>query len=119
MNAIIIKGLEVQALVGVSDEERSNSQRLQIDAILTPLTDFSALSDDIALTVDYDDVALGASFESQRERPRQLLETLATEIAEALIGEFRIRSVEVEIRKFILPDTQYVAVRCVRDRPPE
>ncbi len=118
MNAIIIKGLEVQALVGVSDEERSSSQRLQIDAILTPLTDFSALSDNIALTVDYDAVARGI-VRVASERPRQLLETLATEIAEALIGDFRIRSVQVEVRKFILPDTQYVAVRCVRDRPPE
>jgi hypothetical protein len=35
MDVIIIKGLEVNACVGVSDEERRNSQRLQIDAILT------------------------------------------------------------------------------------
>ena len=117
MNAIIIKGLEVQALVGVSDEERSNFQRLQIDAILTPLIDFSALSDDIARTVDYETVARRVVLVAT-ERPRHLLETLATEIAEALLGEFRIRSVEVEIRKFILPETQYVAVRCLRNRPP-
>jgi dihydroneopterin aldolase len=118
MNAIIIKGLEVQAFVGVSDEERSNPQRLQIDAILKPLTDFSALFDDIALAVDYVVVARRI-VRVATERPRQLLETLATEIAEALIGEFRTRSVEVEVRKFILPDTQYVAVRCVRDCPSE
>ena len=118
MNAIIIKGLEVQAFVGVSDAERSNSQRLQIDATFSPPNDLSALSDDIARTVDYQEVARRI-VQVATARPRQLLETLATEIAEVLVGEFRAQRVEVEIRKFILPETQYVAVRCLRDRPPK
>ena len=33
-----------------------------------------------------------------------------------LVREFRASRAEVEVRKFILPKTEYVAVRCVRDR---
>ncbi len=118
MNLIIIKGLQVDARVGVSDEERSNSQPLRIDAILTPVTEFSALADDIGRTVDYHAAARRISGLAA-SRPRRLIETLASEIAEALVGEFRAQRAEVEVRKFILPDTEYVAVRCVRDRQAE
>ena len=43
------------------------------------------------------------------------METLAEEIAADLLGSFPIRRVAVEVRKFILPETDYVAVRI--DRP--
>jgi dihydroneopterin aldolase len=118
MNVIIIKGLQVDACVGVSDEERRNPQRLRIDAILTPLTEFSALADDISRTVDYHAAArriLGVA----ALRPRRLIETLASDIAEVLVSEFRARRVEVEVRKFILPGTEYVAVHCACDRHAE
>jgi dihydroneopterin aldolase len=118
MNLIIIKGLQVEACVGVSDEERRNSQRLRIDATLTPLTEFSALADDIRRTVDYH-AAARRIFSVATSRPRRLIETLASEIAEALVSEFRARRAEVEVRKFVLPDTEYVAVRCIRDRQAE
>lgn len=118
MDVIIIKGLEVRAHVGVSDEERKNSQRLQIDAILTPHTRFSALADDISRTVDYHAAARRIVSVAASE-PRRLIETLAGEIAEALVGEFNAQRAEVEVRKFVLPYTEYVAVRCVRDRQVE
>jgi dihydroneopterin aldolase len=118
MNVIIIKGLQVDAYVGISDEERRNSQRLRIDAVLTPLTDFSTLADDISRTVDYH-AAARRIFSVAASRPRRLIETLASEIAETLVGEFRAQRAEVEVRKFILPDTEYVAVRCSRDRRAE
>ena len=118
MNVIIIKGLQVDACVGVSDEERMSSQRLLIDAILTPLTEFSALGDDINRTVDYH-AAARRIVSVAASRPRRLIETLASEIAEALVGDFRARRAEVEVRKFILPGTEYVAVHCICDRQAE
>jgi 7,8-dihydroneopterin aldolase/epimerase/oxygenase len=118
MDVIIIKGLEVNACVGVSDEERRNSQRLQIDATLTPLAEFSALADDISCTVDYHAVARRI-LSVAASRPRHLIETLASDIAETLVGEFCALRAEVEVRKFVLPDTEYVAVRCACDRQAE
>jgi dihydroneopterin aldolase len=118
MNAIIIKGLDVEAFVGVSNGERTNSQRLKIDAILTPLTPFSALDDDISRTVDYHAVS-ERIISIAASRPRRLIETLANDIAEMLVGEFRARRADVEVRKFVLPGTEYVAVHTSRERQPE
>ncbi|MFZ0709525.1 MAG: dihydroneopterin aldolase [Terrimicrobiaceae bacterium] len=118
MNVIIIKGLEVNAWIGVSEEERKNSQRLEIDAILTPLTEFAALADDINRTVDYH-AAARRIVSVAASRPRRLIETLASEIAGMLVAEFQARRAEVEVRKFVLPDTEYVAVHCICDRKAE
>ena len=115
MSVIIIKGLEIHARVGVPDEERKNSQRLEVDAILTPLGTFTEIADDIGRTVDYH-AAVQRIASLAGSRPRHLIETLASEIAEMLIREFPARRAEVEVRKFILPQTRYVAVRCVCGR---
>ena len=114
-NLVIIKGLEIDAVVGVRDEERKNSQRLQVDAILTPLNAFSEMADDISLTVNYE-AAARRIISLAGSRPRNLIETLAMEIAQMLIREFSARRAEVEVRKFILPQTEYVAVRYICDR---
>ena len=50
-------------------------------------------------------------------RPRRLIETLALDIAGEILARFAVASVDVELRKYILPDTDYVAVRLSRHRP--
>lgn len=115
MNVILIQGLEVFARVGVPEEERARPQRLLVNAVVEPLIAFDELGDEIARTVDYD-AASRRLAEIAAERPRKLIETLASEMAGALIGEFPARRAEIEIRKFILPQTEHVAVRCARER---
>ncbi len=114
MNEIVIKGLSVECCVGVPDEERSRPQRLLIDATLTPRIAFADLQDDIVHTADYDLAARRISAVA-RARPRRLIETLAVELADMLLAEFPLTRAEVEIRKFILPETEHVAVRCRRE----
>jgi dihydroneopterin aldolase len=75
--------------------------------------DFSELGDDLGNTVDYAAVCEAVKTCAETGE-RDLLETLAGEIAERVLGEFAVRAVEVELRKFILPDTRYVAVRLRR-----
>lgn len=112
---IIIKGLELDAFVGVLDDERKDSQRLEVDAVLTPLNTFTEIADEIGRTVDYQ-AAIQRIARLAGSSPRRLIETLASEIAEMLVREFPARRAEVEVRKFILPETEYVAVRCSCDR---
>ena len=115
MNVIIIKGLKIDVAVGVTDAERDNPQRLEVDAVITPLETFAAVADEIDRTVDYQAAAQRIA-ELARSRPRRLIETLASELAEMLVSEFQARRAEVEVRKFVVPNTDYVAVRCLRDR---
>jgi 7,8-dihydroneopterin aldolase/epimerase/oxygenase len=115
MNVIIIKGLKIDAVVGVTDAERDNPQRLEVDAVITPLETFAAVADEIDRTVDYE-AASQRIVKLASSRPTRLLETLASELAQMLVSEFRAHRAEVEVRKFVLPNTDYVAVRCACDR---
>lgn len=115
MNEIVIRGLRFMAHVGVPDAEIAHAQELVADITFVPLTAFPELGDDIVATVDYDAAARRAA-EIAAERPRRLIETLAVDLAQTLLAEFPAGAVTVEIRKFILPQTDHVAVRyrCTR-----
>jgi dihydroneopterin aldolase len=104
-----IQGLELQARVGVPDEERAQPQRLLVDLRFTSVHQPADLDDNISLTVDYHAVSLRVS-EIAAERDRKLIETLADEIAVKLLAEFSLRWIETTIRKFILPRTEWVGV---------
>ena len=114
MNEILIKGLAVECHVGVPDEERAHPQRLLIDVTLVPRTAFADLQDDLTHTADYDAAARRIATVAA-ERPRKLIETLAADLTAMLLSEFPLTAAEVEIHKFILPQTEYVAVRCRRE----
>jgi len=113
MSEILINSLRVETRIGVPDEERLEPQEIEIDLRIETSTDFRKMRDDISLTVDYAAVCRRVA-QIGLERPRRLIETLAMEIAESVVEEFGAVSAEVEIRKFILPETRHVGVRCVR-----
>lgn len=112
-DTIQIEGLELQTHIGVPESERAEPQRVTVSLTLYPKRSFDDLSDSIHNTVDYFQVCQRIKALAARH-PRQLIETLAQEIAEALLAEFALRTVQVELRKFILPDTAFVAVRLER-----
>lgn len=112
---IRIEALELSACVGVPDTERAAPQRLTAHLTLEPRRDFCALEDRLENTIDYFAVARSVQKLAQA-RPRKLIETLAEEIASEVLARFAVRAVEVELRKFILPDTAFVAVRLRRQR---
>jgi len=113
-DAIRIHGLEVQARIGVPDEERARPQKLVLDVVLE--SDFRGLGDNISRTTDY--AAVAEWLRSQcASREVQLLETLAQELTAGLLANFpQISAASVEIRKFILPGTKDVSVRIRRER---
>ncbi len=110
---IHIEELEVHANVGVPAEERAVPQRLSISLRFTPMRDFRDLADDLSRTVDYAAVCDATrSFASSGSF--KLIETLADALAAHLLERFAITRLQVEVRKFILADTRYVAVSIVR-----
>lgn len=104
-----IRGLEVIARVGVPEEERTAPQRLLLDLRFAAIGQPADLRDDIDSTVDY--FALSRSVIALvGERPRKLIETLADELADRLLTDYPLRWIEITVRKFILPDAEWVAV---------
>jgi dihydroneopterin aldolase len=124
---IVIRGLEVLAHIGAAEEERAQTQRLTISLRIVPVRGFAGVRDELAETVDYAAV-FEAVKEEVRRTHRRLIETLAEELAAVVLRGFAVRAVEVEIRKYIFPETEYVAVSLRREqgsvgaassRPPE
>lgn len=114
-DTIEIRRLQVRSHIGVPDEERADEQTLLVTVRMVPAQGFDGLADDISSTIDYHAVALEIQALAC-SRPRKLIETLALEIADRLLGNHPLKSVAVSIEKHILPDTECVAVHVRRER---
>ena len=114
-DAIRIEQLEVFARVGVPDDERSHPQRLTVSMTFWPTGHGQELGDDIDRTVDYAAVCAETK-KFVDTRCDRLIETLAAALATHLLEKFEIRKITLELRKFILPNVQFVSVTVTRDR---
>jgi dihydroneopterin aldolase len=112
---IEIADLQVQSKIGVPDEERLTFQGLLVSLRFQIRRGFEELKDQFVTTVDYAAVAVETQRIAQHGES-QLLETLASEIANGLMKRFPIRRLEVELKKFILPDVRYVSAKTTRRR---
>lgn len=112
---ILIEGLELPVRIGVPDEERRDWQVLRADIRLEIATRFENMQDNLANTVDYASLSEKVR-RLAADRPRQLLETLASELMELLLATPIVIAAEVTLRKRILPGTDFVAVRMRRNR---
>ncbi|MEI6033939.1 MAG: dihydroneopterin aldolase [Verrucomicrobiae bacterium] len=110
LNEIWIKSLKVRARIGVEEAERLEPQELHVDLCIQPPVPFHLMEDDVRCTIDYAAVA-GRVRELAGEGERRLIETLASDIARLLVGEFHADAVIVEVRKFVLPNAGHAAVR--------
>lgn len=111
---IVIRGLSVSAHIGVTAAERAQKQSLEIDVRMD--TDFAGVLDEVGRTTDYAAVAAWVTAACSSCEFR-LLETLAEHLASGLLAEFPlVRAVDIEIRKFVLPDARHAAVKTRRRR---
>ena len=113
VDEILIQGLAIWCQVGVPDDEIAVPQKLLVDVTMVAPTLFEALGDEIGATIDYAAVC-ERLMALAKEKPRRLIETLASDMVRVLFNEFGARSATVQIRKFILEHTEYVGVRCHR-----
>jgi dihydroneopterin aldolase len=106
---IHIEQLELFARIGVPDAERAKPQRLTVNITLWPVCDLGDMSDQIERTVNYSAVCNETKkFVSQTSD--KLLETLSHRLARHLLKTFALQRITLELRKFVLPDAQFVSV---------
>ena len=113
MDTNTLADLEVWYRVGVPDEERAHPQRLTLTVQMVGDFQSAAASDDLQFTINYFAVAQELT-QLGDGRSWKLIETLAVEIAERILRNYRPTTVTVEVRKFILPNTRYVSVKVTR-----
>jgi len=113
MNDVLeISDLEFTTRIGVPDGERRTEQKLLITIKLFLDTRTAGANDDLTETIDYE--AVVNSILELRSNERKLIETLADDIAKLTLEQFKPASVEVTIKKFILPNTKEVSLTITR-----
>lgn len=114
MDAIIIRDLRVEALIGIHRRERHVKQTLTIDLEIGIPGDAVFSSDKVADTIDYEQVTIRikALAESQHFR---LVETFAERVAAILLGDFGAPWARVSVAKVgILANAKFVGVSIER-----
>lgn len=114
-DVIRIERIELLAHIGVPEEERAARQRLTFHFSLWPIRSMDEVNDEIGRTVNYAAVCAEVKqFVSQRSD--KLIETMANALALHLLQAFEIRKITIELRKYILPETEFVSVTVTRER---
>jgi 7,8-dihydroneopterin aldolase/epimerase/oxygenase len=116
MSFITIVDLEVFYCVGISDEERARPQRLLLTMDIKFDFSSAAVSGRVGRTINYDEVVQGL-LKFGETRNWRLIESVATEIADKILTEFRPEGVTVEVKKFSIPEARYVSVCLTKQRP--
>lgn len=114
---IMLRGVALQALIGVYDWERTAPRPLTVDLALGVDLAPAGDSDAVADTVDYAAVTALLETVCAAEQP-QLLEALAARLVRALLETFQtVQAVTLTVHKpGILPQVQDVAIRIYRER---
>ena len=112
-DCIHIEQLEVLARVGVTENERVQSQRLAISVTAWPRESFATLHDDISETANYSAMAHKVRTIVEGEE-HKLIETIANGVAQHLLEQFALAKVSVEVRKFVLVGSAFVSVIATR-----
>jgi len=114
MDAIIIRELRVEALIGIHRRERHVMQTLSIDLDIGLPGSAVFESDKVADTIDYEQVALRIRALAGAQHYR-LVETFADRVAAFLTGEFHAPWVRISVAKIgILPNAKFVGVTIER-----
>ncbi|MFD4293566.1 dihydroneopterin aldolase [Rhodococcus sp. NPDC058505] len=95
---IELRGLQVRGNHGVFDHEKRDGQDFFVDVTLWLDLAPAAASDDLADTYDYGTLAQTAA-DIVAGPPRDLIETVAAEIADAVLLDARVNAVEVTLHK--------------------
>ena len=95
---IILKGMRFFGFHGVHDEERKAGQYFLVDLECTTNLRKAGISDNLEDTINYSDI-----YQKVRKitegTPRNLLETVAEEIADVLISDYPIKKATIKISK--------------------
>ncbi len=96
MDTLNITALTAATRIGVHAWEQRINQRLLIDIKIA--TDFSNTQDNLANTLDYDAICQAVT-QYVESKSFQLIETVATEVAQLIQNDFKVEKLTVAVSK--------------------
>lgn len=114
---ISIVDLELTCHLGVPIEERAQPQKILCTAVFpVPNLKKAAETDNLEHTVNYYDLSQLLK-KTARQKERKLIETLASDLAQSAFNQFPFPWIQIELKKFILPDTRHISFQTRFLRP--
>ncbi|MFP5220612.1 MAG: dihydroneopterin aldolase [Actinomycetes bacterium] len=101
-DTVRITGLRVHGRHGVLEQERRDGQEFVVDVELSVDVREAATTDDLSLTADYGALSTALA-DVVAGDPVQLLETLATRLADVCLADPAVRSAVVTVHKPAAP----------------
>jgi len=109
--------LELTCHLGVPAEERAQPQKILCTAVFpVPYFKKASQTDNLEHTVNYYDLSLLLQ-KTALQKERKLIETLAADLAESAFAAFPIPWIDLELKKFILPETRHISFQARFLRP--
>lgn len=115
-DTVFVRGLEFEASHGVTDAEQALRRRFRVDLELSADLSRSAVTDDLADTIDYWWLSQ-VIVEKGQERPHRLLESVADSMVRAIQDRYPSSRVSLTLEKLAPPcpgTPRATAVRLVR-----
>ncbi len=95
---IVLEGIECQARIGVSRQERAQYQPLEVSVEMHFPAEPAINTDSLDLSIDYEAV-VALIQEEVANKKCALLETMAAHVCALVLRNPRVEKVEVEVRK--------------------
>ena len=114
MDKVFIRGLKVDAVIGVFDWEKQVQQPLIFDLEMAWDITQAAQTDELKYALNYAAVSERV-IEFVTGHQFELLETLLEKLAALLIAEFQIPEIQIRVEKpAVVPEAQAVGLEIVR-----
>ena len=109
--------LELTCHLGVPAEERAQPQKILCTAVFpVPNLKKATETDNLEHTVNYYDLSQLLK-KTAKQKERKLIETLAVDLSQAALAAFPLPWIDLELKKFILPDTRHISFQARFHRP--
>jgi len=112
---IIIDDLQLQYKVGTLPKERTETQSISVSLIIETDLTAAANTDDLTKTINYQEITQLLENLGQNKH-WHLIETLASDIANEILTRFEVYRVTVLVKKFAIPNADFVAVKISRQK---
>ena len=112
---LALSGIVCRCHIGVTDEERRERQKIEIDLELFADLEEAGRTGDLKLTLDYREVCeeVRGMLESGLFN---LVEAAARGVLDLVFAKFAVQRATVRVRKFVLPDVSHVEVQMERTK---